>query len=294
MIIVQYVPMLFDTHSHIQFKSFDKNRKNVIERAKKAGVKKIIAIGTDLESSKKAAEISIEYPEVFASVGIHPHHVFSYLSRHSEFISESYKEILKQVQDDGVGVQDDIRHLEDLFSNPKVVAVGETGMDKYQYKITKYSNYSVSKQFIKLQKEIFKMQIKLAIMYKKALIIHNREAVEETLEVLKESWDKKLEGRTVFHYCEPDKRVLDFAKSHKIYIGVDGDVLTDKIKQEFVKIIPLDLLVLETDSPFLNSEPAKIKTILEFISKLLKIQPKGFEKILFNNSSYLFNNYLLK
>ncbi|EKD90805.1 MAG: hypothetical protein ACD_30C00089G0003 [uncultured bacterium] len=286
--------MLFDTHSHIQFKSFDKNRKNVIERAKKAGVKKIIAIGTDLESSKKAAEISIEYPEVFASVGIHPHHVFSYLSRHSEFISESYKEILKQVQDDGVGVQDDIRHLEDLFSNPKVVAVGETGMDKYQYKITKYSNYSVSKQFIKLQKEIFKMQIKLAIMYKKALIIHNREAVEETLEVLKESWDKKLEGRTVFHYCEPDKRVLDFAKSHKIYIGVDGDVLTDKIKQEFVKIIPLDLLVLETDSPFLNSEPAKIKTILEFISKLLKIQPKGFEKILFNNSSYLFNNYLLK
>jgi len=221
--------MLFDTHSHIQFKSFDKNRKNVIERAKKAGVKKIIAIGTDLESSKKAAEISIEYPEVFASVGIHPHHVFSYLSRHSEFISESYKEILKQVQDDGVGVQDDIRHLEDLFSNPKVVAVGETGMDKYQYKITKYSNYSVSKQFIKLQKEIFKMQIKLAIMYKKALIIHNREAVEETLEVLKESWDKKLEGRTVFHYCEPDKRVLDFAKSHKIYIGVDGDVLTDKI-----------------------------------------------------------------
>jgi len=54
------------------------------------------------------------------------------------------------------------------------------------------------------------------------------------------------------------------------------------------------LLVLETDSPFLNSEPAKIKTILEFISKLLKIQPKGFEKILFNNSSYLFNNYLLK
>ena len=286
--------MLFDTHSHIQFKSFDKNRKNVIERAKKTGVKKIIAIGTDLESSKKAAEISIEYPEVFASVGIHPHHVFSYLSRHSEFISESYKEILKQVQDDGVGVQDDIRHLEDLFSNPKVVAVGETGMDKYQYKITKYSNYSVSKQFIKLQKEIFKMQIKLAIMYKKALIIHNREAVEETLEVLKESWDKKLEGRTVFHYCEPDKRVLDFAKSHKIYIGVDGDVLTDKIKQEFVKIIPLDLLVLETDSPFLNSEPAKIKTILEFISKLLKIQPKGFEKILFNNSSYLFNNYLLK
>ena len=286
--------MLFDTHSHIQFKSFDKNRKNVIERAKKAGVKKIIAIGTDLESSKKAAEISIEYPEVFASVGIHPHHVFSYLSRHSEFISESYKEILKQVQDDGVGVQDYIRHLEDLFSNPKVVAVGETGMDKYQYKITKYSNYSVSKQFIKLQKEIFKMQIKLAIMYKKALIIHNREAVEETLEVLKESWDKKLEGRTVFHYCEPDKRVLDFAKSHKIYIGVDGDVLTDKIKQEFVKIIPLDLLVLETDSPFLNSEPAKIKTILEFISKLLKIQPKGFEKILFNNSSYLFNNYLLK
>lgn len=257
--------MLIDTHSHLQFKVFDKNRDEVIKRAKESGVTKIIAVGTDLQSSKKAVEISEKYPQIFASVGIHPHHLFE---------NRNY---LK-----------DLEEIEKLVRNPKVAAIGETGIDKYLYKITKYPNYLISKQFLNLQKEIFWLQIKLALKHNRALIIHNREAVKETLEVLEKNWDDKLRNRSVFHFCEPDNRLLDFAKSHNIFIGVDGDVLTDKTKQEFVKKIPLGLLVLETDSPFISKEPKDLKIILEFVSKLLKIDKEKLEEVTFKKSKLLF------
>lgn len=260
---------MIDTHSHIQFKIFDKNRGQVIENSKKAGVEKIIAVGTDLESSKKAVEVAEKYPEVFASVGIHPHHVFRFTKESSA--------LSRQLSD-----------LEKLLNSPKVVAIGETGMDKHVYKSTKYPNYLISDEFINLQKEFFKEQIKLAIKYNKALIIHNREAVKETLEVLRENWDKFLEKRSVFHFCEPDKRLLDFAISCHIFIGVDADVLTDKIKQEFVKKIPVGLLVLETDSPFVSREPKDLIEILKFLSSLLKIEAEKLEETTFKNSQSLF------
>ncbi len=89
---------MIDTHSHIQFKAFDKNRDDVIKRAKEVGLKKIIAVGTDLISSKEAVKVAEKYPDVFASIGIHPHHVFDFLednksdviaiSRSEEAISE--------------------------------------------------------------------------------------------------------------------------------------------------------------------------------------------------------------
>lgn len=270
---------MFDTHSHIQFKVFDKNRDEVIERARKAGVEKIIAVGTDLISSREAVEVAKKYPEVFASVGIHPHHVFKYCHpEQSEGSMDSIKQIPRQARND-------ITRLEELLVNPKVVAIGETGMDKHLYKKTKYSNYQVSKQFIKLQKEMFRQQIGLAIKYNKSLVIHNREAVKETLEVLEKNWDKKLEGHFVFHFCEPDARLLNFAKSHNIFIGIDTDVLTDKTKQDFVKQIPVELLVLETDSPFISSESKDISEILNFVSKLFN---KDLEDLIYKNSKLLF------
>jgi len=131
----------------------------------------------------------------------------------------------------------------------------------------------------------------LAIKYDKSLILHNREAREDILEVLREMWDKKLEGRTVFHCCEPDMELLEFAKKHKMFIGIDGDVTYWKkklfgfaqSKQEFIKKVPLEMLVLETDSPFLipelsgsrswtrYNEPKNIVLIAEFVAKLKNV-----------------------
>lgn len=258
---------MIDTHSHIQFKVFDDDRDQVIDAARKAGVEKIIAVGTDLISSRDAILVANKYPEVFAAVGIHPHHVFGIIESETDFIISS---------------------LEDLLKDKRILAIGETGMDKYIYKKTKYSGYAISERLIKLQKELFAKQIKLAIKYNKTLIIHNREAVDETLEVLEKNWDIKLSGRSVFHFCEPDKRLLDFAIKNKIYIGVDADVLTDQKKQAFIKLVPLQLLVLETDSPFISPKPSGILKIAEFLSDLLKIKIQDLENITYKNSLALF------
>lgn len=260
---------MIDTHTHIQFKVFDAQRDRVITKAKKAGVEKMIAVGTNLETSKRAIAIANQYPQVYASTGIHPHHVFGFL--------EESLVVSRQLSD-----------LEKLIKNPKVVAIGETGMDKHIYEITKYPNYLISKEFLNLQKLFFKKQILLAIKHRKALIIHTREAVEETLEVLRENWGQFLEGKSVLHFCEPDIRLLDFALKHKVYIGVDADILTDLDKQSFVKLIPPELLVLETDSPFISPEPKNLIEILEFVNELSKIETKELGKIIFNNSLSLF------
>lgn len=258
--------MLIDTHTHLQFKAFVKNRDTIIKKASAIGVEKIIAVGTDLESSIKAVEIAQKNHEVFASVGIHPHHLFK---------KEVYTYHLEK--------------LEKLLLNPKVVAVGETGLDNYVYKNTKYDNYKVDKNFISRQIKYFAYQINLAVVYNKTLIIHNRRAAKQTLEVLEKNWSKSLNGKTVFHLCEPDEKLLIFAKKHRVFISFAQDLMLDSIKQRFIKKIPLYLLVLETDSPFISKEPANIKLVLEFISKLLKIESAKLEAKIFENSLRLFN-----
>ena len=96
----------------------------------------------------------------------------------------------------------------------------------------------------------------MAKKYKKTVIIHNREAKDDLLKILN-TYYLLLNTSMVFHCCEPDFDLLNFAKKHHIYIGVDGDVTYDPKKQAFVKEIPLSLLVLETDSPFLTPAPLR-------------------------------------
>lgn len=228
---------MFDTHSHIQFKIFDDTRDQVIRNAKQAEVEKIIAVGTDLISSRDAISVANKYPEVFAAVGIHPHHVFEHFQ--------------------GANIKNNLLEIEALLSEKQVVAVGETGIDKHQYQKTKYKNYQITNNFIELQKNFFTAQIKLAIKHDKALIIHNRKAPKETLEVLSQEWSPELEGRSVFHMCEPNPKLLEFALKHNVYISFGGDITYDLEKQDFLKKVPLELLVLETDSPFFTPEPLK-------------------------------------
>lgn len=279
---------MIDTHTHLQFKAFEGKVDQVVKDAREAGVEKIIVVGTNLETSKKAVELAEKYDCLYVSIGIHPHHVFPFSS-------------LRLPQGGRVGdeVNVAISFLEEIIHHPKVVAVGETGIDRYIYENTRYQNYKITEEFIELQKIIFKEQIKLAIKYKRSLIIHNRQAVDELLKNLEENWDPFLEHRSVFHCCEPDHRLLEFASDHNIYIGVDGDVTYDLKKQEFIKKVPLELLVLETDSPFFMPEPLKsenivlnepknLKYIAEFLAILTK-HPIGIVRKLSSvNSSILF------
>lgn len=246
-----------DTHSHIQFKTFDNDRDEIIQNSLKAGVEAIVAVGTDLSSSKRAVEVAEKYRSVYAAVGIHPHHVFAFVERSETSLnlfqdkSSHSREILHSVQE----------NLSSLMHHPKVIAIGETGLDAHPYPTTKYPNYYVNEDFIKLQEKVFIEQIKLALQYQKTLIIHNRGMADRLIEILKQHWDPFLSGRSVFHCCEPDKKLLDFAKKYQVFIGVDGDVTYDRDKQSFIQQVPLELLVLETDSPFFVPEPLKSQGI---------------------------------
>lgn len=269
--------MFFDTHTHLQFKAFKGKVDKSIKEALEAGIEKMVVVGTDVQSSQSALELAQKHEGVFAAVGIHPHHIFEHkdtphiLGKHLE-------------------------QIEKLFQSKKVVAVGETGIDKHHYLKTKHTEYEVNEHFITLQKKAFAAQIKLALTYQKSIIIHNREAVKETLEVLEANWDRSLERNAVFHCFEPDQRLLDYAKNNHIYIGIDGDITFDKAKQDFVKKIPLELLVLETDSPFLVPQgfnfpntPKNLKEVLNFIAKIRDEKRQELEINILKNSYKLFN-----
>jgi len=288
---------MFDTHCHLNFQAFDDRVGEVVDRANKAGVSQIVIPGTDVLTSEKAVKIAENFEGIYAAVGIHPHHVF-------EIISESSIPFFSTATPPWgplAIVSKKVSSLSKLLSHPKVVAIGEIGIDRHIYQKTKYPDYKIEEEFVELQKIFLKEQIKLAIKHKKSLILHNREAKKDMLGLLESVWDKKLEGRTVFHCCEPDFELLEFAKKHKMFIGVDGDITYYKEKQEFIKNVPLEVLVFETDSPFLNPEPLRkkeggtnnepknIKIIAEYIASLLHCSIDSLSKQTTENARKLFN-----
>ena len=302
---------MFDTHCHLNFQAFENSLNQVISEAKKAGVNQIIIPGTDVETSKKAIEIAEKFPNIYAAVGIHPHHVYEFLkAREQNFLSPvgtlpapsaGVSQVAKNFAP-SLYIEKELKKIEKFLSHSKVVAIGEVGIDHHIYQKTVYKNYKINPEFIEGQKEFFIEQIKLAIKYDKSLILHNRGAREDMLEVLNEIWDKKLEGRSVFHCCEQDNDLLNFAINHKMFIGVDGDITYWKEKQKFIKTVPLEMLVLETDSPFLMprllsiprpliryNEPKNLVLIAEFIAKLKNISVEKISEITTENAEKLFN-----
>lgn len=273
---------MFDTHCHLNFSRLQERLDEIVTEARKSGVTHIVVPGTDITTSQKAVEIASKYPNIYAAVGIHPHHAFEHsIKRKAESVKEELKEI------------------ESLLTHEKVVAVGEIGMDKHTYGKTRHKNYVVTDEFISVQKLFLAEQIKLAVNYKKSVIFHNREAKEDLLPIVSELWDECLAGRSVFHCSEPDKEILKFAKAHRMFIGIDGDVTYTFAKQEFIKEVPLEMLVLETDAPFLLPEPLRSEkkfpnepknlSLLNYsIAQLLSIEPGELAKITFENSMKLF------
>lgn len=250
---------MVDVHCHLNFKAFEKDFNEVIKRAFNAGVSKIINIGTKIDSSQKAVKLTSQYENLYAIVGVHPHHA-------------------DKVQ---AGWEDELMIL---AKDKKVVAIGECGMDFFSYQ----SNTVVDP---KLQKEVFVKQIELAHKLKLPLQIHNRHAGKEILDVLKNHKSYFASPPGMFHCFSGNidflKKVLDLG----FYVGFDGNI-TYKGKapgektelKELVHYAPLNRIVVETDSPFLTpvpyrgsrNEPSYAIIIGEFIA-----QTKGvlFEKV---------------
>lgn len=278
---------MFDTHCHLNFKTFDNNIDHIVADALRDNVNNIVVPGTDIPTSQRAVEIANKYKGVYAAVGIHPHHVFKLLTTSTVTVhSQDFSHI---------DIRQEISDIEKLLKDPKVVAIGEVGVDRHIYQKTKYEEYKVEQEFIELQKIFLTEQIKLAHKYKKSLILHNREAKRDMLGILTDLSAYITPYTAVFHCCEPDTELLQFAIKYKMFIGVDGDITYRNDKQEFVKKIPKDMLVLETDSPFLSPDkkfpngPKNIKIINEFIAGIIGETPEKLSEITTRNGKKLFN-----
>ncbi len=291
---------MFDTHCHLNFGAFDGRVDEVIKNAQSVGVNQIVIPGTDVATSEKAVAIAEKYEGIYAAVGIHPHHVFEIWMMESRKLKVGVEDRELKIEKNQPSTFDHqplssiFNPLLSLLSHPKVVAIGEVGIDRHIYQKTKYPDYKIAEEFVELQKEFFLEQIKLAHKYKKALIIHNREAKKDVLEILNTNHLILNTVPAVFHCCEPDPELLKFAQEHKMFIGVDGDITYYKEKQAFIKTVPLEMLVLETDSPFLSpirqfpNEPKNIKIIAKFIASLLHCSIDTLMKQTMENARILF------
>lgn len=264
---------MFDTHCHLNFHVFEKNVEQVIKSAEDQGISFIVVPGTDIKTSEKAINLAKKYKNLYAAVGIHPHHLF-----------EIYQKKVNQSL---------LKKVEELLTRDKVVAVGEIGIDRHLYKKTRHQNYQVDEGFIDLQKDFFIAQIKLGKKYQKSVIIHNREAKKDLFEVL-EKEKKGLEKKAVFHCCEPDLELLEYAKKNQFFIGVDGDLIYSPEKQAFIKKVPLEMLVLETDAPFLSpfkifpNQPKNLQVISEFVAQLKNVSQEKVKNQTTINGKILF------
>jgi len=267
--------MLIDTHAHIHFHSFRFDREEAIRRTLKEGISFIMP-GTQIDTSRAGVVLAekLDNPKIYASIGLHPIHINK--NRADE------DEVGPLEKFDTRGEEFDKEKYEELITSPKVVAVGEVGLDYWR----KPKSVAKKDEFVTRQKEAFKKQLDLALNYKKPLILHCRVAHNDMIEILNDhAIISQLQNPGVVHSYTGDldqlKKFLDMG----FYIGVNGLVFTLPFVQDAVREAPLDRIVLETDSPYLlppqvkntkRNEPIFIKYIVE---KIAEIKGMSFDRV---------------
>ncbi len=286
--------MLVDTHAHINLHAFRDDADEVIRRSLDAGVA-VINVGTEFNTSKQAVEMLSRYTQnVFAVVGLHPSHTYenpyldenesAFVTGQEEFNFEAYKQ---------------------LAENPKVVGIGECGLDYYRLPDQELGsmNHAVIK---KLQKEAFLKQLQLAQNMDKALVIHCRpskgssDAYNDVLEILNSVAGSQLsvlrfEIHSFTGSLEVAKKFIELGG----YIGLNGILTFDKTgnMEEVVRGVPLDRLVLETDSPYLapapmrgkRNEPINVQAVAHKIAEIKNISFEQVARQTTANAVQLFN-----
>lgn len=261
--------ILTDTHCHLDFEKFDPDRSAVLERAARAGVERILIPGLTLTSSRAAVKLAESHPMLFAAVGVHPTEVSRVESQMSDFRRST------------------LDRLRELARNPKVVAIGEIGLDDY---------WDAAPP--DLQQRVLGEQLDLAAELGLPVVIHLREkgdapdgpCAADLLNML-EAWVAGLRSRNeplaerpgVLHSFSGSLETARQAIHLGFYIGVTGPVTYRKDRQELIAALPLDRLLIETDSPFLapapfrgkRNEPAFVRLIAD---KIAEIQSRSAEE----------------
>jgi TatD DNase family protein len=256
---------MFDTHCHLFEKVFEDKLDSIISSARDGGLKYFLIPAISIETSKEALKLTDIYKNVFCAVGIHP-------------TEKLELENLNKAENT----------LNELCLQKKVVAIGETGLDYYHYK----SSPDVQKIFLQ-------MHIKLALKHEKALIIHNRHSTSDLIKLIETNWQETLRGKIIFHFASLEDEIIKFSEKYDCYLGIDGDITYDPIKQRQLSKIDLNKILLETDSPNVLPEPLKTQKIYpnnpsnlnitaDFVSRILNINRDKMIEISTNNALRVF------
>lgn len=250
--------MYFESHAHYDDERFDEDRDTLLASFPAEGIETVVNASSDIKSSKASIALSEKYPFFYAAVGVHPHEV--------ENITEA-----------------DIDELRELSKHPKVVAIGEIGLDYY---------YDLSPR--NLQRHWFKRQLELADKLKMPVIIHSRDAAQECFDIIKNS---NVRNGVIHCYSGSAEMAEEYIKMG-FYIGVGGSLTFKNNKKgvETVERIPIEKILIETDSPYLAPVPYRgkrndsrlLKYVVERISQIKNIPENDICNITKNNAQNLF------
>lgn len=248
--------MLIDTHCHLNDEAFANNLDDIIKKANDKGIKKIVVIGYNKESSYKAVEIASKYNQIFATIGVHPSDVKT--------------------------SDDDLSWIYELAKNEKVVAIGEIGLDYYW-----------DKSYNDLQKEWFIRQIKIANELDLPIVVHSRDATQDCFDIIKKWGNGK---GVIHCYSGSLEIAREYIKlGYFLGIGGVVTYKNTNLR-DTIKEIGIEHLVSETDAPYLapvpyrgkNNEPSYIYEIVDMISKTLELPFNEVEERIENNTKVLF------
>lgn len=252
--------MLFDTHAHLNAEQFEEDLEEVIARAKENGVENMVIVGFDRPTITRAMELVEQYDFMYASIGWHPVDAIDM-------------------------TEEDLAWIEELSSHPKVVAIGEMGLDYYWDKSPK-----------EVQKEVFRKQIHLAKRVKLPIVIHNREATADIVDILREEGASEVGG--IMHCFSGSVEVAQECVHMNFYISLGGPVTFKNARKpkEVAEALPLDKLLIETDCPYLaphpyrgkRNEPSYVKLVAEQIAELKGISYEEVASITTANAKKLF------
>jgi len=252
---------LFDTHAHLHFPDFADDLNAVLDRARAAGVRGMVTIGTDRETNRAVVALARRLPDVWATVGIHPH-------------------------DAGEAREADFEEMERLARDePKVVGFGEMGLDFFR-------NLSPPDA----QRRVFRRQIDIARRARKPLVIHCRDAHDETLAIL--GGERVAEVGGVMHCFSGDVEIARRCLDLGLFISLAGPVTYKNARAlpEVARFVPEDRLVVETDCPYLpptphrgqRNEPAYVALTAEHVAGLRGADPEALGDALTTNGAKLF------
>jgi TatD DNase family protein len=252
--------MLFDTHAHLNAIQYEEDLEEVIQRAKSEDVTDIVVVGFDRDTIRRAMELTEQYDMIYAAVGWHPVDAIDM-------------------------TDDDLEWIKELASHPKVVAIGEMGLDYYWDKSPK-----------DIQKEVFRKQIQLAKKVQLPIIIHNRDATEDVVKILQEENASEVGG--IMHCFTGSLEVAKQCIDMNFYLSFGGPVTFKNAKKpkEVAKEIPIDRLLIETDCPYLTphpfrgkrNEPSYVKYVAEQIAELRALSVEEVAKKTSDNAKKLF------